>query len=287
MALMDGYRAIARIVAPTASLELRDNQVSRNDALAATSANYVIGAALTAIPDPSEGRYEVGSRERFSKIGRIVFVPANVPWQVRTGGGRFRTITAEFAPERFHAVTGLSGGWSERELRSFHDIHSPRLQEVLQHMYQEAVAPGFASELLTDSIAISLLVELARHVRSTDEDRSYAGRLEGWQMRRVTDLLFAAPAQATTVAALAKACEMSERTFVRRFKATTGQGIGSYVRDSKIARARQFLLDGKRGIKEIAYETGFSDASSFSFAFRRATGLTPKQFRRSAGMREA
>jgi len=284
MALMDGYRAVARIVAPTASLELRDNLVARNDALAATSANYLIGAALTAIPDPSEGRYDVGSREAFSQIGRIVFVPANVPWQVRTGGGRFRTLTTEFAPDRFHAITGLTGGWSERELRGFHDLQSPRLQEMLQRMHEEAVAPGFASELLTDSIAISLLVELSRHVRSTSEARS-VGRLEGWRMRRITELLFTAPAEATTVAALARACEMSERSFVRRFKATTGQGIGSYVRDAKIARARQLLTEGRRGIKEIAYETGFSDASSFSFAFRRATGQTPRQFRRSVGMR--
>jgi len=279
---MDGYRAVARILSPTASLELRDHQISPNDALAATSANYVIGAALTAIPDPSEGRYDVGSREGFSPIGRIVFVPANVPWQVRTGGGRFRTLTTEVAPDRFHAVTGLAGTWSERELSGFHDIQSPRLQQVLQHLHEEAVAPGFASELLTDSIAVTLLIELARHLRSTSEARA-AGRLDAWRMRRVTELIFAAPAEATTVAALARACGMSERSFVRRFKETTGQGIGSYVRDAKIARARQLLSEGKRGIKEIAYETGFADASSFSFAFRRATGQTPRQFRRSAG----
>jgi AraC family transcriptional regulator len=192
--------------------------------------------------------------------------------------------TTEYTPERFHHVTGLRDGWSSRELRGFHDIHSPRLHEVLQRMHQETVAPGFASELLSDSIAISLLVELTRYLRTTGEAYDGSGKLEGWQMRRVTDMLFAAPRESTSIAALARACELGERTFIRRFKATTGQGIGGYARDSRIARARQLLLEGRMGIKEIAFETGFADASGFSFAFRRASGQTPRQFRRAAGV---
>jgi AraC family transcriptional regulator len=40
---------------------------------------------------------------------------------------------------------------------------------------------------------------------------------------------------------------------------------------------RQLASD--QSIKSIAFELGFASPSSFSYAFRRATGAAPRQFR--------
>jgi AraC-like DNA-binding protein len=41
----------------------------------------------------------------------------------------------------------------------------------------------------------------------------------------------------------------------------------------------QHLLESGIGIKEIAHRLGFASPGNFSTAFRRATGVSPRQFR--------
>jgi len=44
------------------------------------------------------------------------------------------------------------------------------------------------------------------------------------------------------------------------------------------------LADGDLLIKQVAYRSGFRSAAAFGDAFRRATGLTPVQYRQSQGV---
>ncbi|MCG8668087.1 MAG: AraC family transcriptional regulator [Pseudomonadales bacterium] len=47
----------------------------------------------------------------------------------------------------------------------------------------------------------------------------------------------------------------------------------------KIEKAKQLLKDNAISIKEVAYELDYSDVSNFSAAFKKATEITPSQFR--------
>jgi AraC family transcriptional regulator len=46
-------------------------------------------------------------------------------------------------------------------------------------------------------------------------------------------------------------------------------------------RAKLRLEDAKDSITEIGVQLGFSETSSFSTAFRKFTGVTPSEFRRT------
>lgn len=72
----------------------------------------------------------------------------------------------------------------------------------------------------------------------------------------------------------------------RAFRATRGQSIGGHVAQCRIDHAKR-LLSADSSIKAVAYTLGFASPSSFSFAFRRATGQTPREFqaRSAAGGR--
>lgn len=62
------------------------------------------------------------------------------------------------------------------------------------------------------------------------------------------------------------------------------QKFFSFVNTYRIQRAREILSDPKTGkmpIVELALEVGFKSKSSFYNAFRKATSLTPTQFRKS------
>jgi len=52
-----------------------------------------------------------------------------------------------------------------------------------------------------------------------------------------------------------------------------------YVAQHQLRNAKQVLL-ADQSVRSIAYSLGFASPSSFSSAFRRATGQTPDEFRR-------
>jgi AraC family transcriptional regulator len=50
------------------------------------------------------------------------------------------------------------------------------------------------------------------------------------------------------------------------------------VANNRLEHAKR-MLAGDQSVKAIAYSLGFSSPSSFSYAFRRVLGETPRQFR--------
>jgi AraC family transcriptional regulator len=71
---------------------------------------------------------------------------------------------------------------------------------------------------------------------------------------------------------------MSVRQLTRAFRASRGCSIGRYVAHSQIDHAKR-LLATEQTVKAVAHSLGFSSSSRFAFAFRRATGETPRAFR--------
>lgn len=66
----------------------------------------------------------------------------------------------------------------------------------------------------------------------------------------------------------------------RRVKSITGLTAQRYVIRLKLNRACELLTDeNEYMISEIAFMTGFGDATSFSRAFKREYGIAPSQYR--------
>ena len=59
-----------------------------------------------------------------------------------------------------------------------------------------------------------------------------------------------------------------------------GHSYSGLVEQARYLAARGLLRDGGIGITEIALDVGYSDAANFNRAFRRWTGVTPREFRR-------
>ncbi|WP_456373967.1 AraC family transcriptional regulator [Thiolapillus sp.] len=79
-------------------------------------------------------------------------------------------------------------------------------------------------------------------------------------------------------ARIAKALFMTERTLQRRLQAegTTFKRLLTEVRQEL---ADQYIRDSKMTLQEISFLLGFAELSSFSRAFKRWKGMSPKHFR--------
>lgn len=79
---------------------------------------------------------------------------------------------------------------------------------------------------------------------------------------------------------LAERAFMSESTFSRYFKKSTGKKFVDYVRSVRLEKAREILLSTGKSITKVAYECGFSNLSVFNKNFHEKFGESPSAFRR-------
>ncbi|MGN8229601.1 response regulator [Paenibacillus polymyxa] len=80
---------------------------------------------------------------------------------------------------------------------------------------------------------------------------------------------------------LAEYMNMSPKYLSARFKQVTGESFADYQTRVRFERARELLLDPNRKVAEVAEVVGFTDTNYFSIAFKKHTGLTPTEFRKT------
>lgn len=70
------------------------------------------------------------------------------------------------------------------------------------------------------------------------------------------------------------------------FHEETGIALKQFILKAKMDSAMAELTDTNHPIAQIAYNVGFQDAHNFSTAFRKQTGMTPAQYRKSYSTRK-
>lgn len=66
--------------------------------------------------------------------------------------------------------------------------------------------------------------------------------------------------------------------FHKLFKASTGKTLQKYVEEQRLKKAISLIIAEEMTLTQIAYECGFSSQSYFSYAFKRYTGQTPRNY---------
>lgn len=79
---------------------------------------------------------------------------------------------------------------------------------------------------------------------------------------------------------------VSVRTVHRVFE-QSGDTVGAFIRQRRLARARAELIESPKSITVLALKWGFSDPSHFTRAFRARYGCSPSSFRAEPYARES
>ncbi|MDM1296172.1 AraC family transcriptional regulator [Sphingobacterium sp. N143] len=80
---------------------------------------------------------------------------------------------------------------------------------------------------------------------------------------------------------LASLTGMTPNSFCRYFKSQIGKTLFQFLIEMRVKTACTLLLENKHTVKQICFEAGFQNFSSFHKYFKNITGTTPLNFQKS------
>ena len=137
--------------------------------------------------------------------------------------------------------------------------------------------PGAKTEVSNDYRLhlFSLIAELIRHEAKAEIVRT-GNPLELF-LQKAGNV-----SQNTTVEEYAKKLNLSLSAFFKRCVAETGFSPKEFIQRQRLQRAQSLLKYSEYTISDIALQVGYANAFSFSKAFRKATGQSPKEYRETS-----
>ena len=88
------------------------------------------------------------------------------------------------------------------------------------------------------------------------------------------------PQRRWSVADMARAAAMSERSFLRRFIEATGMSPGEWVTIVRLGEAKRLLEATDLSMDEVARRAGFGSVGAMRHHFARSAGVAPREYRR-------
>jgi AraC family transcriptional regulator len=231
-------------------------------------------------PVPGKVHLDRGGRLREQiAIGEMFYLPADAPFYF-TGdrsAATTRTVVLKFESDHFDRIAAQPTNWMREADRGCFDLKNVQLRSGLLRIARELVIPRLAGPALIEGLAATASADLARHLHGNEPAGTEP--LVAWRVRRITEYLETSGAPSPTVSELANICDISPEHLSRAFRKATGMSIFQHIESVRLRSAESLLANTDLKLKEIAHRLGFARSSSFTVAFRRATGEAPSTFR--------
>ena len=156
-----------------------------------------------------------------------------------------------------------------------------RIESLLGHLMTEFSSPLNGHSLMLDWLARGVLLLLLR--QHTDcRSANLTGRASFEIFSRFRALVEGHYREQWSVAQYASQLHIAEIRLNRLCLKLGGKSAFDMTQHRLMLEARRKLTYVPASISSIAYELGFQDPAYFSRAFKRDTGMTPKQFRQQS-----
>ena len=166
------------------------------------------------------------------------------------------------------AVAGIRDDVIHRVGRSIVEVL--RQETTAGRMYVETVSTMLAARLLQKYVDGGTPVSAEADQQAFDRAR----------LHRVLDYIASSIQDDMSLDSLAAVAGYSTFHFARKFTQAMGLPPQRYVSRMRLEKSKAELAEGKLPLAEIALNARFSSQASFTRAFHRATGTTPKQYQR-------
>jgi AraC-like DNA-binding protein len=205
-------------------------------------------------------RITAGESSLVAPVFRAAWVPAGVPHEV-----------AVLGEAQFYAVYLLPEVSPLPPDRCLVLEVSPLLRDLAA-----ALASGMPTSDPRHALVTSLLIEELRVAPPASLDLK---RPADRRLRHLCDALMERPDDDRSLAQWADDVGASERTLARLFRTELGASFGAWRQQVRIARAVDWMVRGVP-VAMVAARLGYATPAAFSAMFRRALGVSPREFTR-------
>jgi AraC family transcriptional regulator len=222
------------------------------------------------------------ARVRHVRPGDITVTPVGEPKRFAHSGDNL-VILIKLSPGFVGGVAGEEYALDPARFELVENLGAPDPVAVaLGKQMLAALEPEAAvGRLRVDTLKTQIAVHLLRHYCAARcLPSSVAARLPARKLARVLDFIEGNLREDISLSELARVVAMSPSHFAHAFKGSTGLSPHRFVLARRIDRAKSLLRETDLSITDIAHHVGCASHSHFSVMFHRATGLTPRDFRR-------
>jgi AraC family transcriptional regulator len=147
--------------------------------------------------------------------------------------------------------------------------------EIARRLHREFQTRDNLAPLMLEGLMLELLAQMARDsLPRTDS------RCPHWLVQ-TKEFLHAHFAERVSLETIAAEAGVHPSHLIRAFGQHFHCTIGNYVRELRIQQARHVLSTSETPLSEIALAVGYSDQSHFTTAFKRQTGISPGEYRKT------
>lgn len=271
------------------------------------SANFQLASELGGL-ELLDAKYTNQNFSRHSHEGYTVgVIEKGAQRFYRTGGNHIApqdSIILVNADEVHNGQTATEGGWEYKAMyplpKQFASltegllpqgsvpyfpepvVYDPEMAQQLRMVFDTLAKSD--NKLLRETLVYGTLVKLiSRHSKSRLdwEPQTRTQR----QLKLVKEFLDDFPQADVSLDDLAKLAGLSPYYLARSFQKEFGFPPHAYQIQSRLRLSKQLLRQGM-DISDVAQETGFHDQSHFHRHFKRAMGVTPRQYKPQKGKRK-
>jgi AraC family transcriptional regulator len=186
-----------------------------------------------------------------------------------------RKLAGELAPSSFSGALELINPLGERD-------------DFLEHcaalLLSEMRGGSEANQLVFDSIGVTIGMHLVRRWSNMRDRRPselhHRGGLAPRVLKGVQAYMREQIERDVSLRELAALADLSAHHFCRAFKRSVGVPPHAWLMRQRVERAKEMMVSSPHmGLAEIALCVGYASQTTFGVAFRRATGLSPSQWR--------
>ena len=260
-----GQRTTLLVVEDNADLRLFLSTILSPDYTVLTADNGLQGleTARKQLPDFIISVHQLKQDASTSHIP-IIILSAKASMQDRLQG--LREGIDDYIPKPFSATY-----LRERVANIIARRHSLQ-QEALQQLTDPAVEEPADAEQQNPGKVESTPYRLSAP-EIIDADKVMMDKLMAFLEARISDPTLRMEDMADEV-------NLSRTAFYSKMRSIVGMPPVEFVRHIRLQRAELLVAKSKDSFSQIAYAVGFSDPKYFSKCFRKATGMTPSEYRR-------
>ena len=246
------------------------------------NSNHLIGINLNPSAINAQLNLNGFKQTIYHQQGMVTVKPSGAYYQYSTAEAN-QFIMLELKPK---FIDRLAADWVNPDVTKlipvFCDREDPLILQLVLALKTELKSGCLGGKIYSDSIITALTAHLIRNYANFTPQlpREYRG-LAPNKLDNVIDYIQTYLELNLGIGELADLSGLSPFYFSRLFKESTGFTPYQYISQQRMNKAKQLLQNSDITIAEIALRCGFSSQSSFSTAFRKALGVTPKVYRQS------